>query len=294
MPRRFLPEAALIAATLAYGSTFKLVQDALDDVTPVGFILLRFATGAVVLIPFAIARGYRREEVATTGFNFTKAVVAFGVIAFLGYWFQNLGLERTSTSNSAFITGLFVVFTPLIETATFHHRPPPNVLLAVACSVVGLWFLAGGTFSLSTGDALTLVCAFMFAAWIVLAGVLSPRYDPIALTAGQLVVMALLAVPIVWFGGMGEITGTVVVAVLVTGIACSALAFTLQLWAQRFVEPSRSAVILQFEPIVAGVVGYAVGERLGVSGYVGALIILASIFIAEAPKLWVRRRRALP
>jgi drug/metabolite transporter (DMT)-like permease len=124
--------------------------------------------------------------------------------------------------------------------------------------------------------------------------VLSPRYDPIALTAGQLVVMALLAVPIVWFGGMGEITGTVVVAVLVTGIACSALAFTLQLWAQRFVEPSRSAVILQFEPIVAGVVGYAVGERLGVSGYVGALIILASIFIAEAPKLWVRRRRALP
>jgi drug/metabolite transporter (DMT)-like permease len=81
---------------------------------------------------------------------------------------------------------------------------------------------------------------------------------------------------------MGHITTQVVIAAAVTGIFCSAIAFTLQLWGQRFVEPSRSAVILQFEPVVAGIIGYWVGERLGVTGYIGVLIILAGIVIAES------------
>jgi drug/metabolite transporter (DMT)-like permease len=283
----------LIAATVAYGATFKLVQSALDDVTPVGFILLRFATGALVLLPFALKRGWRLPGVTNvTARDFTRGVLLFGVAGFLGYWFQNLGLERTTTSNSAFITGLFVVFTPLIETAVTRRRPPSNVLLAVVVSVVGLYFLEGGTFDLHAGDALTLVCAFMFGIWIFLGSRLSPRFDPVALTAGQLFVLAGLAVPVVLVGGLGHITRAVVVATLVTGIACSALAFTLQLWGQRYVESSRAAVILEFEPVVAGIVGFFVGERLGVSGYIGALVILGGIFIAEWRNLTVRSSAA--
>jgi drug/metabolite transporter (DMT)-like permease len=135
---------------------------------------------------------------------------------------------------------------------------------------------------LHSGDALTLACAFMFGLWIYLGSRFSPLFDPIALTAGQLAVLAGLGVPVVAITGLGHISARVVVAVLITGIACSALAFSLQLWGQRYIEASRAAVILQFEPVVAGVVGFFVGERLGVSGYVGALIILAGIFIAES------------
>jgi len=280
--RPLLPELALITATTAYGATFVLVQDALESATAVGFILMRFTVGAVVLAPFALRRGWRRPDVTERGRGFVVAVLAFGVVGFIGYWFQNAGLERTTTSNSAFITGLFVVFTPLVETVATRTGPPRNVLFAVVVSVVGLFLLTGAELSMNSGDALTLGCAFFFGIWIYLGGRFAQKYDQFALTAGQLAVMALLAAPVVAVTGLGEIDTQVVVAVLVTGVACSAFAFTIQLWGQRYVEPSRAAVILLFEPVVAGVVGYAVGERLGFSGYLGAVVILGGILLAES------------
>ena len=280
--RRYLPELALIAATIAYGATFVVVQDALDDTTPAGFILLRFTIGAIALAPFAFRRGFRRTGIAVTGRDFTKAAVGFGVVGFVGYWFQNAGLEHTTTSNSAFITGLFVVFTPLIEVVVTRRAPDPRVLLAVVVSAFGLYLLTGASVAIGAGDALTLGCAFFFAIWIVLGSVLSQRFDAVALTAAQMAVLALCALPAALLTGIGAVTGDVVLAALLTGVVCSALAFSLQLWGQRSVEASRAAVILMFEPVVAGFVGYLVGERLGVGGYVGALVILVGIVIAES------------
>jgi drug/metabolite transporter (DMT)-like permease len=89
------------------------------------------------------------------------------------------------------------------------------------------------------------------------------------------------------------VTGAVVFAVVFTGVVCSAVAFTLQLWGQRSLEPSRAAVILLFEPLVAGFVGYLVGERLGAKGYIGAAVIFGGILIAES-RAWRRGRAPLP
>jgi drug/metabolite transporter (DMT)-like permease len=280
--RRYLPELALIAATVAYGATFVLVQDALDDATPAGFILLRFTIGTIALAPFALRRGFRRPGVTVTGSDFARAAVAFGVIGFVGYWFQNAGLERTTTSDSAFITGLFVVFTPMIEVVVTRRPPEPRVLLAVAVSALGLYLLTGASLDIGAGDALTLGCAFFFAIWIVMGSAFSRRFDAVALTAAQMGVLALCAVPAVAVVGIGRVTAGVLGAALVTGVVCSAIAFSLQLWGQRMVEASRAAVILMFEPVVAGFVGYLVGERLGVTGYVGAFVILVGIVIAES------------
>jgi drug/metabolite transporter (DMT)-like permease len=283
--RPLVPELALIAATIAYGATFKLVQNALDDVTPVGFILLRFGMGAIVLLPFAFRNGWRGPSTARESLrfrHFALAVLAFGVIGFAGYWFQNEGLERTTTSNSAFITGLFVVFTPLFEIAYTRRRPTLNVVIAVAFAVLGLFLLEGATLRLHPGDALTLAGAVFFGLWIFVGSYLTQHFDPVALTAGQIVVLAVLALPVVAISGLGHVTTQVLVAAAVTGIACSALAFSLQLWGLRFVEPSRAAVILEFEPVVAGIIGFWVGERLGVVGYLGALVIFVGIIVAES------------
>jgi drug/metabolite transporter (DMT)-like permease len=291
--RRYLPELALISATVAYGATFVLVQDALDDATPAGFILLRFTIGTIVLAPFALRRGFRRPGVSVTARDFAMAAVAFGVVGFVGYWFQNAGLERTTTSDSAFITGLFVVFTPLIEVVVTRRLPETRVLWAVAVSALGLCLLTGASVAIGAGDALTLGCAFFFAIWIVLGSALSQRFDAIALTAAQMGVLALCAVPAVAVVGVGHLTAGVLGAALVTGVACSAIAFSLQLWGQRYVEASRAAVILMFEPVVAGFVGYLVGERLGVTGYVGAFVILVGIVIAES-RTWGESQAQIP
>jgi drug/metabolite transporter (DMT)-like permease len=291
--RPLLPELALICATIAYGSTFKLVQNALIDVTPVGYMLLRFGVAALVLAPFALRNGWRNREVGAASARdhentrtFLWAAIGFGAIGWVGYWFQNTGLQHTTTSDSAFITGLFVVFTPVIETVARRRLPGRLVMGAVATAAVGLFLLTGARLGLGRGNALTLGCAAAFGLWIYVGGQLANRFDPIALTCVQMAVLAGLCVPFVAVEGLGHVTGRVWLAVLVTGVLCSAVAFTLQLWGQRRIEPARAAVILLFEPVVAGFVGFAVGERLGLKGYVGAAVILASILVAEAPA-WV-------
>jgi drug/metabolite transporter (DMT)-like permease len=279
---RLLPEFALILSTIAYGATFVIVQNALDEVTPVGLILLRFTVGTIALAPIALHRGFRRPGVESHARDFVLAAVVFGLTGFAGYWFQNAGLQRTTTSNSAFITGLFVVFTPLLEILVTRRLPDRRVLLAVVIAAIGLFMLTGASLEVHAGDALTLGCAVMFGGWILLGHTFAQRFDPIALTAAQMAVLAVCAVPVVLIGGLGHVTADVVRAVIVTGVLCSAMAFTVQLWGQRYVEPSRAAVILLFEPVVAGFVGYLVGERLGVKGYLGAIVIFGGIVLAES------------
>jgi drug/metabolite transporter (DMT)-like permease len=294
--RPLLPELALILATIAFGSTFKLVKNALEDVTPVGFLLLRHGVAALALIPFALRNGWRNREAGAESTNdsfrtFVWIGIGFGAIGWLGYWLQNAGLQHTTTSDSAFITGLFVVFTPVFETVIRRRFPNRLVIVAVATAAVGLFLLTGAHFALGRGNALTLGCAASFGLWIYVGGRVANRFDAVALVCLEMVVFTALSVPFVAFDGLGRVTGRVWLAVLVTGVICSAVGFTLQLWGQRRIEPARAAVILLFEPVVAGFVGYAVGERLGFKGYVGAVVILASILVAEAPS-WVLTARS--
>jgi drug/metabolite transporter (DMT)-like permease len=249
--------------------------------------------GTIALTPFALRRGWRRVGVDASPRSFVVAALGFGVVGFTGYWLQNVGLERTTTSNAAFITGLFVVFTPLVETVVTRRAPSPNVLIAVVVSAVGLFLLTGASLQLGAGDALELGCALMFGIWIYMGSTLSQRFDPVALTAAQMVVLATCGVPVVLVTGLGDVTTGALAAVVFTGVVCSAIAFTLQLWGQRSLEPSRAAVILLCEPVVAGFVGYLVGERLGVKGYVGAVVIFGGILIAES-RAWRRGRAELP
>src|SRR4051794_29145137 len=114
---------------------------------------MRFTVGTVVLAPFAFRRGFRRPGVAVTARDFATAAVIFGIVGFAGYWFQNAGLERTSTSNSAFITGLFVVFTPLIEVAVTRRAPDRRVVLPGVGFALGLFFLSRAAIDIRAGGA---------------------------------------------------------------------------------------------------------------------------------------------
>jgi drug/metabolite transporter (DMT)-like permease len=281
--RGYFPELAIAAASFLYGITFSIVQDALDHTTPMGFNLMRFAIGAVVLLPFALRRPWAGPaQRSTDSFRtFLLGGASLGVIAAFAYLFQNVGLQHTSTSNSAFITGLFAVFTPIVEAIVYRRFPRTGIILAVGIAVVGLFLLTGAELSMSYGDAVTLLTAVLFGCWYVRTGVLANRYDIFGLTAVQLSVVALVCIPFVMVDGFGTVDSGVVLTAIFTGIGCSAVAFALSAWAQRTIDPSRASILNLLEPVVAGIVGYAVGERLGAVGYLGAALILAGIFVAE-------------
>ena len=281
--RGYLPEIAIATAAILYGSTFTIVQDALDDLTPSGLNVMRFALGAAVLAPFALTRNWRGPQARAADSRRTLLTggLAIGAIATGAYFCQNLGLQHTTTSNSAFITGLFAVTTPIIESIVFRHAPRRAIWVAVAMSVFGLFLLTGAEPSLGFGDAVTLVTAVLFGFWFVLIGVFANRVDVIGLTAIQLGTVAVLSLPIALVEGFGSLSSDAVVAILLTGIGCSAVAFSLSVWAQRTIDPSRASLLNLLEPVVAGVIGYAIGERLGVVGYLGAALILAAIVVAE-------------
>ncbi len=287
--RAFYPELALVVASFLYGATFTIVQDALDDLTATGFVLVRFAIGGAALLPIALRRGWRGPAARPTdsGRVLTGCGIALGFTAFVGYVCQNVGLEHTTTSNSAFITGLFAMFTPLIAAVVYRKLPDRSVFASVALAVVGLFLLTGAQPTLGFGDAITLVTAFFFGIWFVQLGAWSNRFDVVSLTCVELLAIAALAVPLVIVGGFGELTAQAVFAAVFTGLGCSAFAFSIQAWAQRRIEPARASIINLLEPVVAGFVGYTVGERLGWGGYLGAVIILAGILVAE---LGARRR----
>jgi drug/metabolite transporter (DMT)-like permease len=209
----------------------------------------------------------------------------------VAYLCQNVGLQHTTTSNSAFITGLFAVFTPLIGAVLYRRLPDRSVFASVVLAVVGLFLLTGAQPTLGFGDAITLVTAFFFGIWFVQTGAWANRFDVVTLTCVELLTLAALAVPFVALDGLGHFTAEAVFAVVFTGLGCSAFAFTIQVWAQRRIEPARASIINLLEPVVAGFVGYAVGERLGWGGYLGAVIILAGILVAE---FGASRREARP
>jgi drug/metabolite transporter (DMT)-like permease len=287
----FAAEGALVLAAFLFGVTFVLVQDAIEDITPTGYITLRFLIGTAALAPFAVHVARRRRE--PSRLLWSAGTIA-GLLLFVGYITQTVGLQYTEASTSAFITGLYAVFTPIIEAVVRRRVPPAGVCVGIVIATLGLFLLTGAELALGRGELLTLVCALSFAIWIVYQGAYANRLETIPFTTVQMAVLALVSIPPTAVTGIGELTGLAIFAAAFTGIMCSSGALSLQLYGQRRVSPSRAALILLMEPVFAGVAGYLSGERLGAVKLTGAAVILAGIAIAEVAPLRTREERETP
>ena len=283
MKKRFVAEGALIGAALLYGVTFPLVHDALDDITPFAYLVGRFGIATLLLAPVTIpalrTRGPERRMLLRAG-------LTAGAILFGGYATQTIGLQYTSPSTSAFLTGLYVIITPVIESVISRRLPRPPVIAGIVIATVGLYLLTGADVQLGRGEVLTLACAVLFAWHIVYIGAYANLLSPLQFGSVQIAAVALLSVAPATQQGVGSLSTLAIVAVVFTGVACSAVALPLQLWGQQRIPATRAALILLSEPVFAGIAGYVNGERLGAERLAGALTILVGIVVSE---FWPRR-----
>ena len=279
--------AALVLVTAVWGLTFVQVKDAVALYPLFAFLAVRFAIASLVL---AVPAAARMRSLGRRGWG---AGVVLGLLLAAGYALQTAGLERTTVSSAGFITGLYVVFTPLLALLLFRARVAGAVWVGVALAVVGLGLLSGVAAGDPLGDALVLGGSAAYSLQIVLMERYAPRYDAVAFTQAEMLAaftgFALVAL------ALGQIEmprgWTVWGALLVTGIFASALGYLVQTWAQRRTSATRTALAFAMEPVFAGLFGFwLAGDRLGVVGWGGCAVIMAGIVVAEPDAARTLRR----
>ncbi|HTV60563.1 MAG TPA: DMT family transporter [Verrucomicrobiae bacterium] len=285
--KRILADLALLFCSLIWGATFVAVKDALSDVSVFVYLAVRFAIAAVALglLFWRTVREIRPPAM--------WAGIQIGFFMFGGYAFQTTGLEYTTPSKAAFITGSSVVIVPLILAAFGRRRINGWIWTGAISALAGLYFLTvprgEGLGGLNRGDPIVFGGAVMFALHIIFISRYVEKHSAVALSFIQIATTAVfsgLALP--FLSEMGyevpqlRLTHTVIFATLITALGSTAIGFTFQNWAQQYTSPSHTAIFISLEPVFAILTSWLLAsERLNGRVLFGAALILLAIFFAE-------------
>jgi drug/metabolite transporter (DMT)-like permease len=280
-PARWKVDGSLVAVALVWGATFVLVKQALADVSTLLFLTLRFSIAAI-----ALALIFRNEFRAPNAWASLLRGAFAGIFLFGGYVLQTAGLKFTSASKAGFITGLYVPLVPIIGGLIHQKLPQISELVGIAVACVGMFLLTvqRDILHIAMGDLLVAGCAVAYAFHVVILGRFAPVSNMGVLTVAQIATGALLGAATFWWVEPVRIalSLSVWIALAVTSLLATALAFTIQTWAQRWISPTRTVLIFAMEPVFAWVTSYLIaGEVLPRRGVVGAALILSGILMVE-------------
>jgi drug/metabolite transporter (DMT)-like permease len=287
VPRSGAPILALVAVTAIWGYTFVPVQKALDAYPLFAFLAVRFAISGLALAPVAWSplRTLPRA-------GWAAGALAGGFLAG-AYAFQTAGLDLTTVSSTGFITGLYVVFTPLLALALFRTPVPAAAWAGVALSLVGLALISGMPGGSVVGNVLVLANAVAQSFQIVAMERFAPRYDARALTFVQMVVSCVAFVVIAVAVGQVAMPHDAQTwyALVVTGVFAGALGYLVATWVQSRETAARTALVFTLEAPFAAFFGVLLlSESLGWAGWAGCAVMLAGIVLSEPAAAGVLRR----
>ena len=282
-------DLALFGNAVIWGTTFTLMKVMIRSISPILLLGLRFLLATAALSVFFHWRGTKITAAARRKAAWGPGALV-GTFLFAGYVFQTQGLRYTSAPKSAFLTGLSSAMVPLLGALVYKVRPQVSEVVGVlvATTGLGLMTLEGAIGSLSRGDLLTLLGAIGFAAHIVALGHFSEHMSFELLSVMQVGSAAVLSLGSCWWveRPYAEWRPVVVCGILITGFLATALAFTVQAWAQQFTTSTRTALIYMLEPVVAWATSYVlVGESLTGRAAVGAVLILGGVLLVEMKPL---------
>ena len=272
-----LAVVALLSVTAAWGSTFFLIKDVVTRIPAADFLAVRFALAAVVLLvvaPHTVRRLTARQWLQGA---------ALGTVYGLAQILQTVGLAHTAASVSGFLTGMYVVFTPLLAAAVLRRPVGRVTWIAVAVATVGLAALSLRGFALGFGETVTLASAVLYAVHILGLGAWSVGRDAIGLSVVQMGAIALICTLFALPGGITiPTTGADWTGMLYTALVAGAFALVVQTWAQAHLPATRAAVIMTMEPVFAA--GFAVafgGESPTARMLLGGGLVLAAMYLVE-------------
>jgi len=273
----FLPDLSLILVTAIWGSTFLIVQNSLGQLSPLAFLACRFTVASFILL--LLNRRHLTRAAIFPG-------IVTGIFLFGGYAFQTVGLQFTTASKSAFLTSLSVPMVPFAAALVYRKAPRSFEILGLVFATLGMLLLTvpGSVGEIGQGDLLSVLCAISFTAQVVAVSHYAGRGNFETFVATQMVTVAALSLatcrwaePFVFHPGPSAWA-----AVLITGILATALAFSVQAWAQQYTSVNRAAIIYALEPVFAWLTSYIfVGELVSVRSAAGAALILFGIIIVE-------------
>lgn len=278
---------ALLIAAAIWGFAFVAQRVGMKYIGPFTFTGIRFALGAISLIPLMIFYNNKDEKVKIKnikGNNNLLGGVIIGIILFLAASFQQVGLIGTSAGKAAFITGLYIVFVPILGLFLRHHIKA-NTWIGAVIAVVGLYFLCvTNRFSISYSDMLELASAFLFAIHILLIDYFSQKINVLKLAFSQFITCSILSMITAVFIEHITVSGILqaLIPILYGGICSVGIAYTLQILGQKNAEPTHAAIICSMETVFATIGGiFILNEQLGVKGSIGCLLMLTGMILSQ-------------
>ncbi|MBO0958228.1 DMT family transporter [Neobacillus sp. MM2021_6] len=291
MKKPIFADLSLLLVTFIWGTTFVLVQNAIDFLPPFAFNGIRFFIAALLLILCLLI--FEKKQFKQLNLKLIGSGVFIGFWLFLGYVTQTIGLLYTTTSKAGFITGLSVVLVPLFSMFLLKQYPSKNAIIGVITATIGLFLLTmTDVSSLNIGDGFVFICAISFAMHIILTGKFSSQYPTLLLTAIQITTVAILSMGSSfifedWKKSLTPavlLSQNVIIALIITSVFATALAFFIQTNFQKYTSATRVALIFAMEPVFAAIAGYIwAQERLAIGALFGCSLIFMGMIFAELP-----------
>jgi drug/metabolite transporter (DMT)-like permease len=273
--------AALVLATAIWGGSFVVIKSGVRAVPVAHFLALRFFLSALLLAPLATRSGQLRPALRHRG------PWILGLLLFAGVALQAGGLQTTSPAHSAFLTSLAVLVVPFLVWATTRRPPPRRSWFAAVLATLGLALIfSGSTDHLQAGDVLSLLCAVAFGLYVVVAAAVAPGVPVLGAVAVQSLVCLALCLPWLAFETgplLPPLPSGVFWSAVYAGVGATAVAFGLQLFAQRRLGSVQTAILLCLEPVIATATSLLLGDdRLTVSLVLGGCLLLVTAVSVEA------------
>jgi drug/metabolite transporter (DMT)-like permease len=285
MEKERLADLSLIFVSLIWGSSFVIIKDTLIYLNEYFLLVVRFAIATGILGLYLLLK-----KINPFKRDLLKKGAILGLMLFIGLGTQTVGLKYTTTTNSAFITGLYIVLIPIFSVLLFKKYPKLWNIFAVVLATLGLFLLTFNNslgFHFNFGDLITIIGAVAFAFQILYTDKYVKKSDPFCLTFTEFVFMTLFSsIFVILFGNISTNFDThVMFSLIYLGVVVSFVALIIQTTAQKFTQPLKVALIFTLEPVFAGIFGFIfASEILASINLFGAVLILLGMIIAEIKK----------